>query len=161
MTDKDIRSFFSKSKEKNQNNKNQILFKKTDYNIKKETKEIKPIKNKQKSKTIVNIDNNNNEKKTPQKKKYNNNKKELKESSIKKINEILPKEKKISKKNKMIIDDDDDFIIENEREKNKAGNNLFTKDFNEPIKKIKKIEIKPEKKKRRINCNYCKRFFFT
>ena len=151
MTDKDIRTFFSKSKEKNQNNnKNQILFKKTDFDIKKETKEIKPIKNKQKSKTIVNIDNNNNDVKTPQKKKYINNKKELKESSIKKINEILPKEKKTSKKNKMIIDDDDDFIIENDKEKNKAGNNLFTKDFNEPIKKIKKIEIKPEKKKEEL-----------
>ena len=94
MTDKDIRTFFGKSKEKNQNNKNQILFKKTDFDIKKETKEIKPIKNKQKSKTIVNIDNNNNDVKTPQKKKYINNKKELKESSIKKINEILHKEKK-------------------------------------------------------------------
>jgi hypothetical protein len=72
MTDKDIRTFFSKSKEKNQNNnKNQILFKKTDFDIKKETKEIKPIKNKEKSKskTIVNIDNNNNEKKNSAKEK--------------------------------------------------------------------------------------------
>ena len=148
MTDKDIRSYFSKSSEKNNKN-NQILFKKTDFNLKKETKEIKPIKNtKSKKKTIVNVDNNI-EKKTPQKKKYINNKKDLKESSIKKINEILSKEKKTPKKNKMIIDDDDDFIVENDNKK-MAGNNLFTKDFNEPVKIIKKIEIKPEKKKEKL-----------